>query len=142
MNFTPLSIILLLLGVGGCGFAFWKGGSAERAGAWVILANLVLMWAGGQVLAGASTGVFGLVLDGLTAAALLIIALRYASLWLGGVMLLYALEFSLRAFYFVTERPFDLLHAIINNTDFMGVVFCLVAGTAVAWRRRAQAAGA
>jgi hypothetical protein len=139
MNFTPLSLVLLLLGIAGCAFAFWKGGSAERAGAWVILTNLVLLWAGGQVWASASTGVFGLVVDGLTAAALLIIALRYASLWLGGVMLLYALEFSLRAFYFVTERPFDLLHAIINNTDFMGVVFCLVAGTAVAWRRRVRA---
>jgi hypothetical protein len=142
MNFTPLSVILLLLGVAGCAFAFWKGGSAERAGACVILANLLLMWAGGRVLASASTGVFGLVVDGLTAAALLIIVLRYASLWLGGVMLLYAIEFSLRAFYFVTERPFDLLHAIVNNADFMGVVFCLVAGTAVTWRRRMRAAAA
>ena len=142
MNFTPLSIVLLLLGISGCLFAFWKGGPAERAGAGVILANLLLMWAGGRVLASASTGVFGLVIDGLTAAALLIVALRYASLWLGGVMLLYALEFTLRAFYFVTERPWDLLHVIVNNLDFMGVVFCLVTGTAVSWRRRIRAAGA
>jgi hypothetical protein len=42
----------------------------------------------------------------------------------------------------VTERPFDLLHVIINNTDFIAVVFCLVTGTVVAWRRRAQAARA
>ncbi len=139
MTFTPFYAFLLLSGLSGCGFAFWKGGPAERAGAVIILANLLLLWAGGWFLASASTGVFGLVVDGLTAVALLVIVLRYASLWLGGVMLLYAIEFTLRAFYFVTERPFDLLHAIINNTDFMGVVFCLVAGTAVAWRRRVQA---
>jgi hypothetical protein len=142
MSVTPLSIALVLLAIAGCAFAFWKGGPAERAGAGLILANLMLLWAGDRLLATISAGVFGLVIDGLTAAALLVVVMRYASLWLGGVMLLYALEFTLRAFYFVTERPFDLLHVIINNTDFIAVVFCLVTGTAVAWRRRARAAGA
>ena len=61
-----------------------------------------------------------------------------ASLWLGGVMLLYALQFSSHAFYIVTERASDRLHAIINNLDFTGVVVCLVSGTIVAWRRRNQ----
>ena len=90
----------------------------------------------------ASSGVFGLVVDGLTAVGLLIMVLRHASLWLGGVMLLYAIKFSLHAFYFVTAREPDVLHAVINNIDFMGVVFCLVAGTIVAWRNRSRAPAA
>lgn len=137
MSLSPISVVLLLLVLGGCAFAFWKGGPAERAGAGVILANLTLLWVADLVWAKISSGALGLAVDGMTALALLVIALRYASLWLGGVMLLYALQFGLHAFYFVTERPFDLLHVVANNADFMGVVICLVAGTAVAWRRRA-----
>jgi len=140
MSVTPLSIVLLLLVAGGCLFALWKGGSAERAGAAIILANLILLWAADRMLAKLSSGVFGLTVDGLTALALLVVVLRYASLWLGGVMLLIAIEFGLHAFYFVTERPFDLLHVIVNNCDTMGVVICLVAGTVAAWHARSRAA--
>ena len=45
-----------------------------------------------------------------TALCLLVIAVRYASFWLGGVMLLYAAQFSLHAFYLVTSRPIDIDH--------------------------------
>jgi hypothetical protein len=131
-----LSLVLMFLVVAGCCFAFWKGGPAERIGAGVILANLLLTSPVDIIWANASFSVYGLIINGLTAGALLFVALRYASLWLGGVMLLYAIEFGLHAFYFVTERPYDLPHMIINNSDFMGVVICLVTGTAVAWRRR------
>lgn len=140
MSISPVAATLVLLVIAGCCFAFWKGGPAERTGAAVILANLVLLWVADLIWPSASSGVFGLVVDGLTAVGLLIMVLRYASLWLGGVMLLYALKFSLHAFYFVTARTPDVLHAVINNVDFMGVVICLVAGTAVAWRKRSRAA--
>jgi hypothetical protein len=140
MPISPIAATLVLLVVAGCCLAFWKGGPAERTGAGVILANLVLLWVADLVWPTASSGVFGLVVDGLTAVGLLMMVLRYASLWLGGVMLLYALKFTLHAFYFVTARAPDVLHAVINNVDFMGVVFCLVAGTAVAWRKRSRAA--
>jgi len=137
MTITIVSVVLVLLVLAGCFFAFWKGGPAERAGAGVIFANLALLWILDQIWAKTSSGAVGLAVDGLTALALLVLVLRYASLWLGGVMLLFALEFGLHAFYFVTERPFDLLHVIVNNADTIGVTICLVAGTAVAWRRRA-----
>jgi len=139
MTITLVSVVLVLLVLAGCIFAFWKGGPAERAGAGVIFANLALLWIADRISAQISSGAFGLAVDGLTALALLVLVLRYASLWLGGVMLLFALEFGLHAFYFVTERPFDLLHVIVNNADTIGVTICLVAGTAVAWRRRATA---
>ena len=59
-----------------------------------------------------------------------------------GAMLLYAAQFTLYAFYFVTERPIDRFHAIVNNLDFSGITWCLVIGTAVAWRRRVKLAAA
>jgi hypothetical protein len=120
-----------------CLFAMLKGGSAERGGAIVILANMLI---GVVIEATGPTQIEILSLDGLTAAALLIMALRYASFWLGAVMLLYALQFALHAYYFVLERPRDFLHAVLNNLDFFAVSLCLAAGTVVAWRRRRAAA--
>ncbi|HEX5262761.1 MAG TPA: hypothetical protein VFW13_04505, partial [Phenylobacterium sp.] len=83
-----------------------------------------------------------LVIDGLAALALLAVVLIYGSLWLGGAMLIYAAQFTLYAYYFVTERPNDRFHAIVNNADFVGITLCLVIGTAVAWRGRVRRAAA
>jgi hypothetical protein len=134
--------MLGLLVVAGCCLAFWKGGPAERIGGGVILTNLVLLWFANLANPTASSGVFGLVVDGLTALGLLIVVLRYGSLWLGGAMLLYAAQFMLHAFYFVTERPKDNLHALINNTNFIGVMICLIFGTLLTWRRRTRSLSA
>ena len=142
MSISPIAIAIALFGFAGCGFALLKGGPAERAGGGVILANLVLLWLANLVNPTASSGVFGLVVDGLTAAGLLLIALRYGSLWLGGAMLLYGAQFTLHSFYFVMERPKDNLHAIINNLNFLGIIFCLIFGSLLAWSRRGRAAEA
>jgi hypothetical protein len=129
----------LIFSLAVCLFALTKGDAPERFGAAVILANMVvsmtveLAWRSQIAL---------LANDGLTALLLLVIAVRYASFWLGGVMLLYALQFALHAFYFVAERPRDSLHVILNNLDFFAVSVCLAAGTAVAWRRRLRLAAA
>lgn len=124
----PLVFSLLV-----CLFAILKGGSAERMGAFTILANML---AGVAIEAANLPQVAVLVDDAVTAGLLLAIAVRYASFWLGAVMLLYALQFTLHAYYFVLERPRDLLHIVINNLDFFAVILCLAAGTAVAERRR------
>jgi len=142
MYISPTAAVLTSVVLAGCVFAFWKGGPAERSGASVILANLVILRLFAIFLPAESYGLAELAVDGLTALGLLVLVLRHASLWLGGVMLLYALQFSVHAFYIVTERASDRLHAIINNLDFTGVVVCLVTGTAIAWRRRRAAARA
>jgi LPXTG-motif cell wall-anchored protein len=116
-----------------CLFAFVRGGVAERMGASVILANLLTIAVNEASL---HNQLISLAIDGLTALALLAIAMRFASLWLGAVMLLYAIQFALHAFYFVTERPRDLLHVVINNVNFFAVGLCLAGGTVLAWRRR------
>jgi hypothetical protein len=137
---SPLALTLSLLVLSGCFLSLWKGSPAERLGGAVVLANLLLTALVAVFLPADSRGVGELVVDGLTAAALLVVVLIYSSLWLGGVMLLYAALFTLHAFYFVTERAHDRLHAIVNNLDTIGVTICLVIGTAVAWRHRTRRA--
>lgn len=137
MPSSPIVQLQLALAVGGIMFALWKGDVAARI-------------AGGAVAANLASGLFLKVgpgfedmlrfaEDGLTAMALLAVALRYAAPWTGAVMLLYAAQFSLHAYYMMTGRPeTDHLHAVINNFDFSGIILCLIAGAAVAWRRRVQ----
>ena len=133
MSPVTLAAALLVFSFTTCLFAFAKGGAPERIGAAVILANLI---AGGVNEALLHDQRIILCIDGLTAVALLVVAVRYANLWLGMVMLLYGLQFSLHAYYFVSERPRDMLHVAINNADFFAVSLCLGAGTIIAWRRR------
>jgi hypothetical protein len=117
-------------------FAIWKGGTAERAAALAVIVNVVIGQTG-QLLAPDSGGLIRLVNDGLTALVLLGVTLRYGAPWMGGVMLFYAAQFSLHSYYLVTGRPDDdFLHALINNIDYSGIIWCLIIGTAVAWRAR------
>jgi hypothetical protein len=120
-------------------FALTKGGIAERAAAVVVIANVII----GQVgnwLAPDSDTIIRLVNDGLTAMVLLAITVRYSALWMGGVMLFFAAQFTLHSFYLVTARPAtDYVHALINNIDWSAIAWCLIIGTAVAWRQRVRA---
>jgi hypothetical protein len=130
---TPTVAALLAFSLFACVFAFVKGGPAERIGAVVILANLAFTLANEYLQ---QNQIVMLSVDGLTALVLLGIALRYASFWLGTVMLLYAFQFGLHAFYFVSERPRDLFHVVANNVNFLAISLSLVIGTAMAWRQR------
>ena len=136
-----LRLLINVFSVLGALFALWKGGVAERAAAMVVLAN-VIIGQSSEWFAPGSEAVVRLINDGLTALVLLGITVRYAALWTGGVMLFFAALFSLHSFYLVTERPSDYLHALINNIDFSGIIWCLIIGTAVAWRRRVRLARA
>ena len=53
-------------------------------------------------------------------------------------MLLYAAQFALHSFYFVTQRPNDLFHAMANNINFALVIWSVIIGTVVAWSKRRQ----
>jgi len=132
-----LVLALVLLG---CGFALWKGGTAERLGAAVILLNTFSYMAADSLIPEGMRGLLILGIDGLTALFLLGITLRYGSPWLGAVMLFYAVQFGLHSFYFVMDRPPDLLHAIINNVNFSAEILCLTIGTIASIRRRMKAA--
>jgi hypothetical protein len=135
-----LRTLINLFSVLGAVFALWKGGAAERWSAGVVILNVAIGQTG-QVLAPESDDLIRLINDGLTAMVLLGITVRYGALWMGGVMLFYAAQFAMHSYYMVTERPTgDYLNALVNNVNFVGIIWCLIIGSAVAWRRRVLAA--
>ena len=136
MPTTLIVQIFSILAISVCGLAFWQGSRAERIGACIILADLVLWMLGSSFLPRDYEKLIVLLADAVTALGLLAVALRYASPWLGGAMLLYAIQFALHSYYLVMDRPDDNLHAMVNNLDFLGVVFCLAFGTVTAMLRR------
>lgn len=119
-----------------CAFAFWKGGAAERIGAVVILCAMLAPPLAHAVAPPSLHGILDLTIDGLVGVAFLLLILRYGSVWLGVTMLLYAGQFALHSFYFVTEKPADRLHAVVNNLVFLVVSLSLWAGAVLAWRRQ------
>lgn len=129
-------LTFLTFGIGG--LALWKGGPAERTGSAVIL---LIMLAGrliGTVVPEHILPILRLAEDGLTAVGLLVVALRYASLWIGGAMLLYAGLFTLHSAYFVLDKSVDPFFKTCNNLAFLGVSICLAVGTFVSWRQRSR----
>lgn len=123
----------------GAFFALWKGGTAERATAIAIIVNVAI----GQLskaLLPSGDNVVRLLNDGLTAVLILGVTLRFGAPWMGGVMLFYAAQFAMHSYYLVTMREVgDYTYALINNINFTSMIWCLIIGTAVTWRRRARA---
>ncbi len=121
--------------VGACLFAWWKGGQPER---WGGALNLVINLIGTPLymlpITSRQTGV--LALDGLLAFGLLLLAVRYASPWIGVAMLLQAIQFMLHTYYYVMELQHDPLFAIVNNLVLVGIVLCIIAGTIWSWIKR------
>ena len=136
MLFGPLLLVFCLAT---CLFACVKGAAAERIAAAIIVSNVLIATAN---YATARSQLVDLCVDALTAFALLPITMRYASLWLGVVMLVYSLQFGLDAYYIVLERPLDHLHAIVNDADSFAISVSLLTGTVMTWMRRRQLAAA
>jgi len=124
-----------------CGLALWKGGPAERGGAAMILAT----WLGATLIQAVAKAyilpVAFLASDAVLAAGLLLLAIRYSSLWMGAAMLLQAIGLSLHAAYFAAEKA-DLSHHNLwlyiagkNLASFAMLLVILAAGVA-AWIKR------
>jgi len=135
MPTSPIVQLQLAFAVAVVVFALWKGGAAERLTALAVAANLTAGLVINGFFQGSSAGL-RFVADGATALALLVVAMRWAAPWMGAVMLFYAAQFSLHAYYEIVERdPHDYVHALVNNINFSGISLCLAAGAFVAWRR-------
>jgi hypothetical protein len=129
-----------LFALGACLFALAKGGVAERLAACVIILNIALGFGAVALFPGAVES-FRLVNDGLAAVALLVLAVRYAAPWLGGAMFFYTAQFALHSYFLVLGLSSDtVLHANINNVNFIGINLCLLIGTIASWRRRVRLA--
>jgi len=137
-SIVPILVWLLILAV--AAFAWIKGGRPERlGGVYVVIAGLAAIVVH-AVVPVEWQAVCLLADEALLAMAFLLLALRYTSVWLGGAMILQAVQFSLHAYYFVADRPHDRFYSTVNNIDTIGVLACILFGTVVAWRKRARAA--
>ena len=122
-------------------FGLLKGGHAERIGAGATLLISIAFVIVNELVAETGRPVPHLVLDGLLALVFLALAVRYASLWIGAVMLLQGVQFSLHAYFFVTKLTPGVTYAIVNNLVTWGTLLGIVLGT-LAYRRHASAASA
>lgn len=120
-----------------CMFGLLRGGPAERFGAGLTLGIAASFQIINIVLAAEARAVPHLVLDGVLAVGFLVLAVRYASLWLGGVMLLQGVQFSLHAYFFVTKLTPGVTYAVVNNLVTCGTLMGILLGT-VAYLRHAR----
>jgi hypothetical protein len=117
-------------------FAWLCGGLAERVGAGLNVCAAICVFLAHSVWSGPDLPSILLAVDGLFGLGFLALAVRYASPWLGGALIFQGLQFGLHAFYLVTARPLDPLHAWANDIDTYGVVICITIGAAAARRSR------
>ena len=141
MYHSPLALLAMFISVAVAPFALWKGDTAARIAGVGSALNALVLPASRIFLKEHVGEVFQLVFDFIWAVGLLMLVVRFAYRWLGVTMLLQAVQFSLHAYYLVTEIPHDhgpqqLVHAWVNNLDATGISFSIVAGVILAWRRR------
>jgi hypothetical protein len=135
-----IHILLVALWVGvatSALFSLWKGDRAVRLGALINLAlNVTAIPPFRHAIAGDAGEVAGILVDLMASICFLVLAVRFANLWIGTVMIVQAGEFSLHSYYLLMERPRDSVHAWLNNIGEWIIVACIVAGTIGAIRRR------
>ena len=115
-------------------FAWMRGGPAERVGASFNLAAAILVEMAHRTTAIEALPLALLTVDGLLAAGFLVLALRYASLWMGAALVFQAIQFGLHATYLVGHMPFNITYARVNNIDSFGILLSLAIGVAAARR--------
>jgi hypothetical protein len=118
------------------GFALWKGDRATRSAALAYAALEISSYIINPQFGDVSGETITLVVDFCCAVTFLLLAVRFATLWLGAAMIFQAAQFSLHAYYLVLELPHDRMHAWVNNADDWGILISIVIGTALAMRRR------
>lgn len=140
MTLNPIVVAIWLTIFLTFALSFWKGGTAERWAGSLVVAGALVALALHRTLAEDLLPLALLFAEFLLACGFLVLAVRYASLWLGGAMLLQAVQFSLHACYLLVERPRDALFSTINNIDTVGILACVILGSVIAWRRRTRTA--
>lgn len=139
MPTTYAAQILWVAIIAACAFGLIKGGPAERVGAGMVLLISIAFVIVNEVVPEFGRPVPHLVLDGVLALVFLALAVRYASLWIGAVMLLQGVQFSLHAYFFVTKLTPGVSYAIVNNLVTWATLLGVVLGT-LAYMRHSRAA--
>ena len=141
MLHTLTSQIGLIVLVAVCLLALAKGGPAERFGAVLV----AVTWAGLLICQALTEQTIPeiplLVSDVVLATGFLLLAVRYASLWLGAGMLFQGAAFTMHLMH-MTEATGHHDHAYVVTVNLLSyAVLATLGGAAlVNWRRRVQAA--
>jgi hypothetical protein len=136
-------IFVLILGwpalIAVCAYAWIKGDTPARISGGMLMIVAVLAWLIAHSLPFEARAVPMLVTDGLLAFGFLLLALRYASLWLAATMVLQGMQFSLHAYYLVMTPSGHGAYGLVNNLITYAVMACILGGTVIAQRRRQRA---
>lgn len=124
---AALALAILTLVV--CVFALVAGRTPERIIAALVLASIPIGKLVQLIPSLDLRTTAALTLDGLYAFAMLGLTLRYGRPWLGLVMLLYACQFGMHAYFMIAQSQDAALHTLINNGIFLAVLLSLLAGT-------------
>ena len=138
----PQDIALLLL-FATAAFAAFKGGQPERWGAALIVAGWIGTLVTWELTRPAIPVTPFLAFDGLLAVGLLVVAVRYSSLWLGAAMLCEAVQFTAHALRLsdnarVSRHGPDIYVIVINAASYL-VLLVLIGGTCATIARRRKA---
>jgi len=125
-----------------CGFAFAKGSYVERWAAGFIC----LSWSLSAAISAIWNGLFPadiqeltfLAVDAATAIGLLILAMRFAKVWLGVAMLMQSVELALHGAAMADWGIKFNLYMLMNNIVSFSLLLLLAGATATAWSQRAQ----
>ena len=129
----------LLLVVGFCLFCWWKGGRAERWGVSLILGANVIDTVIGMMTYANTPHLPAFVIDFLLAVSLLVLAIRYSSIWVGAAMLLQGAELAWYAIQSTGDGFNWREYARLANLQTALMLLSLVGGTTASWRRRIRA---
>ena len=141
---TLASQVVLALALITVAYAFWKGGPAERVGS-VFNASLCVGVTMFQALSDQAFGTLPiLIADGLLATGFLILAFRYASLWLASAMLLEGAIFTIHASSLIGLLPESHVYYYYAAMNALGmlVMITILIGTTAPWLRRRKRATA
>lgn len=120
------------------GFAWWKGSAAERWGASWVLTMYVASDLAMAVTYPIVPQIPLFFLDFLLAAGLLVLAIRYSSLWLGAAMLLQSVALLEHGLILggAGLRPYYWM--MLNNAISQLMQLCIIIASVISWRRRTQ----
>jgi len=119
-----------------CVFAILKGGPAERAGALLIVASYITAETI-IVVTSPHLPVFALfVCDFALAVGLLVVSIRYGSIWLGFAMLLQSANLCSQALSFTGDGLGQIAEATLNNVLSVLMGASIGTGALLAWRGR------
>jgi hypothetical protein len=144
MAHSLISQIAILALLGTLVFAFAKGGSAERWGA----ALICISWLGGDAVSFLLRTVFSkqyleltlLFMDAGLAVGLLILALRFAKMWLGLAMFMQSGELALHGIAIADWGLSFKSYALFNNLISFSLLTTLAVATSIRWFDRSRTA--